>query len=106
MSLTSRYSGSRCPGDAENFVVPDFKKSEEKKDKMGCPISKKIEKMTSKVAKMKETQIMETMKMPCITYNNTKIATKKGKNEKKKHRCPISKKDHLFWLKAVKRSLV
>jgi len=34
---------------------------------MGCPISKK----------MKEPQIREMLKIPCTTYNNTKMASKK-----------------------------
>jgi len=60
---------------------------------MGCLISKKSENLDVKSQKKKETQIRETVKMPCTIYNNTKTASKKkGENEGKYKGCPISKK--------------
>ena len=60
---------------------------------MECLMSKKSENWDVKSQKKKETQIRETVKMPCTIYNNTKTASKKkGKNEGKNKVCPISKK--------------
>jgi len=47
------------------ILLSDFRKSEGKKEKMGCPISKKVGKWDVKSRKMNETQIRETMKMAC-----------------------------------------
>jgi len=87
MNLKPGFLGSQRPGEAENFVRYQTRWGN------GMSNLKKIGKLRCKVAKKKETQIRETVKMPCTIYNNTKTASKKkGENEGKYKGCPISKK--------------
>jgi len=61
--------------------LSDFKKSGGKKRKLDV----RLKKWDVKSQKIKETQIRETMRMPCNKHNNTKIASqKRGKMGGKK----------------------
>ena len=101
MNLKLGYSGSWCPGDAENFVR--FQKKWGGKGENGMSdLKKNRENWDVTSSKMKETQIRETMEMPCTAYNNTKMQSqKKWKNGGKKnvvkrlkmtHVCPKTRK--------------
>jgi len=77
--------------------LSDLKKSGEQKEKMGCPISKKIRKLGCKVAKNETNpdQGDDEDALHCIQQKNI-TSKKEGKNEKKS-------KDVRFQKKVVKR---